>query len=81
MADIHFEQSCPCGDSIKVSGYTSEVRTQIQTWQNIHTKHANAIAKAIVEAKSKQYTTWPQQFYTSTLTTNPSTGAGTTKQE
>ena len=80
MADIHFEQNCPCGDSIKVSGYTSEVRTQIQTWQNIHTKHANTIAKAITEAKGRQYTTWPQ-LYTSTFNTSPGSGAGTTKKE
>ena len=29
MGDLNFEEICPCGNSMKVSGYTSETRLQI----------------------------------------------------
>jgi hypothetical protein len=54
MADISFEEECPCGATIKVSGYASAgVRDHIASWHNLHNKHSNSIAKAIVEAKSQ----------------------------
>lgn len=56
MADLNFEEVCPCGNSMKISGYTSEVRAQIQIWRNLHNKHANAIAKAVIESKSSSTT-------------------------
>lgn len=50
MADLNFEEHCPCGATIKIGGWASEVRTQVQTWRGIHNKHANAAAKAKKEA-------------------------------
>lgn len=49
MADMHFEETCPCRASIKVSGFESRVTAQVQTWHRTHDKHANAWMKAMVE--------------------------------
>jgi len=60
MADMHFEESCPCGSNIKVSGYESYVKAQVFTWQRTHTRHSHAIAKAVAENKMKPaYYVWP----------------------
>lgn len=34
---------------MKYSGYSTEVTRQISIWRNIHTRHSNAIAKAMAE--------------------------------
>jgi hypothetical protein len=54
MADMHFEENCPCGNSMKVSGFSSYVSTQIFQWRSIHNRHANNYAKAAVLAKEKK---------------------------
>lgn len=51
---MHFEESCPCGGKINVSGYTSEVRAQAEQWRSLHNRHATAIAKAMAEKAN-----WP----------------------
>lgn len=88
MADVNFEEVCPCGTSTKISGYTSEVRLQILSWRRIHNSHANAIAKAIAAAKEKQ--AYPQYIYQYPITTTmpytfntgvSSGGIGSTKKE
>jgi D-tyrosyl-tRNA(Tyr) deacylase len=82
MAELSFEETCPYGNTIKVSGYTSEVRSQSQTWHTIHNRHANVIAKAITEAKNRQYTTWPPPTNTPPLPDEMQSGTlGTVKQE
>lgn len=47
MADMNFEEHCPCGNTIKVSGYSHHVQPQILTWRSIHNRHANTIAKTL----------------------------------
>jgi len=69
VTDFRFEQGCPCGDTIKMSGYESHVKPQVSSWRKIHDKHANAIAKAIAEARSKHPTSYSWPWTTSTLTT------------
>lgn len=54
MAEIQFEESCPCGNSVKISGYRSEVVAHISSWRSIHNRHANNYAKAAVLAKEKE---------------------------
>lgn len=77
MADIHFEEACPCGNTLKTSGYTSEVRAHVQTWHRVHDKHANAIAKAVAEGKAHPaYYVWPQS-----TDANPGPVVGAVKQE
>ncbi len=68
MTDFRFEQSCPCGDSIKMSGYESYVKPQIASWRKIHDKHSNSIAKAKAKAYSPITYSWPFAP-SSTLTT------------
>ena len=82
MAEMIFEGSCPCGDSVKVSGYPSEVKLQIQAWRSIHTRHSNRIAKAVETEmlRSPSYTSWGPTTsttipYTTTITTNTGNGA------
>ncbi len=53
MPDVSFEETCPCGNSVKITGYTSEVRLQIRSWRSIHNKHTNAIAKQIIEERRR----------------------------
>lgn len=61
MAEMNFEEICPCGNSVKVSGYDSIVRPQIQSWRSIHNKHANTIARAIAEKKKNPpHYIWPE---------------------
>lgn len=60
-----FEETCPCGASIKLGGLTiMEMRLRIDVWHGMHNKHSNAIAKAIVENKAKTpYYVWPQSTW------------------
>lgn len=55
MPDLSFEETCPCGNSIKVSGSTigGVLTAEISRWHRIHDRHANNIAKAIAENKSQ----------------------------
>jgi hypothetical protein len=75
MAEMHFEETCPCGNTIKVSGYASQVTPQIVTWHKTHDRHSTNIAKAIAEARAKQPTSYSWPWTTTTLTTEqlPST--------
>lgn len=53
MADLTFEEECPCGATIKVTGYVSSgVRDYIATWHHTHNRHANTIAKTVAESKA-----------------------------
>lgn len=64
MTETSFEESCPCGNSVKISGYASEVRNQILSWRSIHTRHANSIARSLATiAKAKENEAYPM-FYT-----------------
>ena len=73
MADMNFEEDCPCGASVKFSGYSSEVRIQIQSWRSVHKRHADNIAKAVAENKTHPaYYVWP-----STTGTNITFDTGT----
>lgn len=62
MANMYFKEHCPCGNSVDISGYGSEVLKQITSWRKTHTPHANAIAKTIVE--KPKTSVWP---WTTTL--------------
>lgn len=59
IPDITFEERCPCGNHIKLSGstYGGVVTGQIERWHRIHDKHATAIAKALAEN-----TKWPMYW-------------------
>jgi hypothetical protein len=65
MAEMHFEEKCPCGASCNISGYSTYVNQQVSTWRSIHTRHMNAIAKSVAEGtKHPPYYIWP---YNSTI--------------
>lgn len=59
MTDLRFDERCPCGATISVSGFSHLVKEQIHQWHNTHDKHANSIARAIVGTKEKRSSTWP----------------------
>jgi len=62
MTDLRIEETCPCGNRISLSGFTRQVEDRIAQWHGVHDKHANAISRAIVQAKEKQAerrVTWP----------------------
>lgn len=68
MAEMIFKECCPCGNSVDISSYRSEVQQQIQSWRSLHNKHANMIAKAVAENKAHPpYYFWP---YTSAVGSN-----------
>jgi len=48
VPDLNFEQSCPCGATIKVTGYLRSMDDMIRGWHNVHDKHMNASMKAKV---------------------------------
>lgn len=62
MPDMIFEESCPCGNRVKLSGYISQVEPQIVQWRNTHNSHANAIAKSIARYKDKPAQSWPDTY-------------------
>lgn len=67
MADLHFKETCPCGNSMDITGYSSHVSDYAKSWHHVHDKHANAIAKAIADSKSKPlYYVWPNSTWTTT---------------
>lgn len=68
MADINFEERCPCGNQIKLSGstYGGVVSSEIQRWHRIHDKHATAIAKALAENVK-----WPIYYVPPTFPADP----------
>lgn len=69
MTNLHFKETCPCGNSVDVSGYGSQVQPHVQSWHHIHDKHANAIAKAVAENKLKPpYYVWPNSVWSNTPT-------------
>lgn len=70
--DLQFEEKCPCGNELKISGYASVVQPQIVIWHKTHNKHSDAFARTIVEkpktleiSPAWPYGKWP---WTGTLT-------------
>ncbi len=74
MADLHFKESCPCGNSVDISGYESQVRPHMQSWHRVHDKHSNTIAKAVAESRLKP-PYWPTSTWTNTFETTSTDGA------
>lgn len=62
MSDMNFEERCPCGASIKTSGYESRIAPQIEKWHHTHDKHANAIAKSLAEGVLAEKLQWPLYY-------------------
>lgn len=54
MPDMIFEESCPCGNDVKISGYSSQVQPQITAWRKTHNPHANMILKTLVGQRTKK---------------------------
>lgn len=58
--DLQFEEKCPCGNQLKISGYASVVQPQIVIWHKTHNKHSDAFAKALGEKPQPAIPyTWP----------------------
>lgn len=56
MPDINYEEHCPCGNTIRVSGSTigGILTGEMSRWHRVHDKHANAAAKATTENRTEK---------------------------
>lgn len=49
MANLSFEEHCPCGAKIKIAGYASEIKLQISSWHTKHARHPLLHLKALIK--------------------------------
>lgn len=57
MPDLQIKESCPCGSTIELGGYSQHVNAQIAEWRRIHKPH---MKPAPVPAAGETITRWPE---------------------